>query len=93
MLGNRLNKYISECHILCLRWLRTNVHAKCINGYTWADPEGGQGVQTPPPLKNHKNIVFFFSNMGQSYQASIQCRVIIGTLANRHLNGVSLVGR
>ena len=56
MLGNRLNKYISGCHILCLRWLRTNVHAKCINGYTWADPEGGQGVQTP--LKNHKNIVF-----------------------------------
>ena len=90
MLGNRLNKYTSGCHILCLRWLRTNVHAKCINGYTWADPEGGQGVRTP--LKNHKNIVFF-SNMGQSYQASIQCRVIICTLANRHLNGVSLVGR
>ena len=91
MLGNRLNKYISGCHnILCLRWLKTNVHAKCINGYTWADPEGGHGVQTPP--ENHKNIVFF-SNMGQSYQASIQCRVIIGTLANRHLNGVSLVGR
>ena len=79
--------------MLCLRWLRTNVHAKCVNGYTWADPEGGQGVRTPPPpLKNHKNIVFF-SNVGQSYQASIQFRVIIGTLANRHLNGVSLVGR
>ena len=56
MLGNRLNKYISRCHILCLRWLRTNVHAKCINGYTWANPEGGQGVRTP--LKNHKNIGF-----------------------------------
>ena len=89
MPGNRLNKVISGCHILCLRWLRTNVHANCINGYTWADPEGGQGVQTS--LKNHKNIVFF-RNMGQSYQASIQCRVIIGTLANRHLNGVLLVG-
>ena len=46
----------------------------------------------PPPLKNHKKYRFF-SNMGQSYQASIQCRVIIGTLANRHLNGVLLVGR
>ena len=91
MFGNRLNKYISRCHILCLRWLRTNVHAKCINGYTWADPEGGTGGPDPP-LKNHKNIGLF-SNMGQSYQASIQCRVIIGTLANRHLNGVSLVGR
>ena len=90
MLGNRLNKYICGCHISCLRWLRTNVHAKCINGYTWADPEGGQGARTP--LKNHKNIGFF-SNMGLSYQASIQCRVIIGTLANRHLNGISLVGR
>ena len=89
MLGNRLIKYISGCHILCLRWLRTNVHAKCINSYTWAYPEGGQGVRTP--LKNNKNTGFF-SNMGQSYQGSIQCRVIIGTLANRHLNGVSLVG-
>ena len=48
MLGNRLNKYISGCRILCLRWLRTNVYAKCINGYTWADPEGRQGVRTPP---------------------------------------------
>ena len=48
MLGNRLNKFISECHILCLRWLRTNVHAKCINGYTWADPEGGTGGPDPP---------------------------------------------
>ena len=62
MLGNRLNKYISGCHILCLRWLRTNVHAKGINGYTWAYPEGGQGVRTPPPPpKNHKNIGFFLA--------------------------------
>ena len=60
---------------------------------------GGQGVRTPPPpLKNHKNIGFL-SNMGldpqkwQSYQASIQCRVTIGTLAKCHLNGVSLAGR
>ena len=28
-----------------------------------ADPEGGQGVRTPPPLKNHKNIGFL-SNSG-----------------------------
>ena len=58
MLGNMLNKYISGCHILCLRWLITNVHAKCINGYTWADPEGETGGPDPP-LKNHKNIGFF----------------------------------
>ena len=61
MLGNRLNKYISGCHILCLRWLRTNVHAKCINGYTWADPEGGQGVRTTLTLKNHKKYRFFLA--------------------------------
>ena len=61
MLGNRLNKYISGCHILCLRWLRTNVHAKCIDGYTWTDPEGGHGVRTPPPLKNHKKYRFFLA--------------------------------
>ena len=33
---------------------------------TYADPEGGgggQGFQTPPPLKNHKNIGFL-SNTG-----------------------------
>ena len=90
MLGNRLNKYISICHILCLRWLKTNVHAKSKNGYTWAGPEEGQGARPHPPEMSQKYS--FFSNMGQSFQASIQCRVIIGTLANRHLNGVSLVG-
>ena len=43
-----------------------------------ADPEGGQGFQTPPPsLKNHKNIGFLSStgpdplkfSKSQSYQA------------------------
>ena len=32
-------------------------------GRTCADPEGGQGVRTPPPLKNHKHIGFL-SNTG-----------------------------
>ena len=58
MLGNRLNKYIRGCRILCLGSLRTNIYAKCINGYTWADPEGGQGVQTPPPEKSQKYSFF-----------------------------------
>ena len=60
-----------------------------------ADPEGGQGVQpSPPPLKNHKNIGFS-SNTGpdllrnRSYEASIQCWIIIGTPVKR----VSLAGR
>ena len=31
---------------------------------TWADPEGGTGgLDSPPPLKNHKNIGFL-SNTG-----------------------------
>ena len=52
--------------------------------------EGGRGVRTPPPLKNHKNIGFS-SNTGPdllkdcSYQASIQCLAIMGTAAKRHL--------
>ena len=60
-------------------------------------PKGG-GAGGPDPPKNHKDIGFP-SNTGldprkwQSYQASIQCRVIIGTPANRNLNGVSLAGR
>ena len=29
-----------------------------ISHNTCADPEGGQVVQTPPPMKNHKNIGF-----------------------------------
>ena len=49
-----------------------------------ADPEEGQGVRTP--VENHKNMGSF-SNTGPdpSYQASIQCRAIIGPLAKRHL--------
>ena len=49
---------------------------------------GGAGSRTP--LKNHKTIRFS-SNTGpdplknRSYQASIQCWVIIGTPAKRHL--------
>ena len=62
------------------------------------DPEGGTGGPDPTPLKNHKNIEFP-SNIdldplkSLSYQASIQWWANIGTPANRHFNGVSLVGR
>ena len=27
---------------------------KILNGYPFADPEGGQGVRTPPPLENYE---------------------------------------
>ena len=64
---------------------------------------GRKGVQTPPPLKNHRNIGFL-RNTGldplksQRYLASIQClastaRQQNGPPAKRHFNGVSLVGR
>ena len=55
---------------------------------------GGDNGSGPPPLKNYKNIGFL-SNDGPdpSYQASIQCWVIIGPPAERHLNNVSLAGR
>ena len=62
-----------------------------IGGYiACADPEGGgQGVQTPPPLENHKNIVFVailvpIPLKSLSYQASFQFWAIIGTPAKRH---------
>ena len=56
----------------------------------WADPEGGQGVQTP--LKNHKNIEFLCNTgpapeKSKSYQASIQCWAIIGPAVKRFAGG------
>ena len=62
------------------------------NNYCMCGSRGGQGVRTPPPLKNHKNTGFS-SNTGpdplknRSYQPSIQCWAIIAPPAKRHLNG------
>ena len=81
--------------IIALLYLLNRQTAEGLKQCSWADPEGGQGVRTPPPLKNHKNVGFL-SNTGpdplksQSYQASIQCWATIGSPAKRHLNGVSL---
>ena len=50
-----------------------------------ADPD-------PPPLKNHKVLVFLRNTL-QIYQASTQYLAIIGPPAKRHINGVSLAGR
>ena len=62
-------------------------------------PRGGQGVQTPPPLKNHRNIGFL-SNTGpdplknhKATKPAFNVGPIIGPLAKRRLNGVSLAGR
>ena len=47
----------------------------------------------PHPLKNHINIGFPSTPKSQNYQASIQWWAIIGTLAKRHFDGVSLAGQ
>ena len=67
---------------------------------SWADPDGEQGVWTPPtlPLKNHYNIVSP-SNIGPDplkipkLPSQNSMLAVIGTPAKRHLNGVSLAGR
>ena len=53
---------------------------------------GGQGVRTPPPLKNHKTTGSFsttgrdlLKNYISTNEASIQCWAIIGTPVKRHL--------
>ena len=58
---------------------------------------GGDRRSGPLPLKNHKNIGFLSNTCSvfwksQSYQARIQCWVIMGPPAKHHLNGVSLAG-
>ena len=58
-----------------------------------------EGTGGQDPLENHKNIGFLSKidpdplKNHKNYQASIQCRAIIGTPAKRHLNGVSLADR
>ena len=60
----------------------------------WADLEGGQGVRTPSPLKNHKNIGFL-CNTGpdplKNHKATKPA--IIGPQAKCHFNDVLLAGR
>ena len=63
--------------------------------FSCADPEGGQGVRTPPPLENNKNIGFLSNT--DPYPLKItklpiqqSSWAIIGPPAIRHLNGVSL---
>ena len=60
-----------------------------------------RGPDPPPPpppektqkLRGPKQYWSRSPEKSQSYQASIQCWVIIGPPAKRHLNGVSLAGR
>ena len=65
-----------------------------------ADPEGGSGPPSPPPLPwkitkiyGSLAILVRIPLKSQSYQSSIQCWAIIGPPAKRHLNGVSMAGR
>ena len=62
-----------------------------------ADPEGEAGGRdTPWKITNiwgSLAILVWIPLKSQSYQSSIQCWAIIGPVAKRHLNGVSLAGR
>ena len=53
-----------------------------------AHPEGGQGVQTPPPLKNHRNIRFLSNTGPDSLEnhAIIQRWAIVGPHSKKHFN-------
>ena len=55
MLGNRLNKYISGCHILCLGWLRTKCSREVHHRLYMGGSRGGTWGPNPR-LKNHKDI-------------------------------------
>ena len=72
--ADAINKSVSSirCKLACAcsKKSHQSVHLHCVGqelGFkqleSCADPEGGQGVRTPPPLKNHKNIGFL-SNTG-----------------------------
>ena len=43
--------------MICYMWLLRYTPPEA-EKLSCADPEGGPGVRTPPPLKNHKNIGF-----------------------------------
>ena len=65
--------------------------SKYFDHYHGRIQRGGQGVRTPPPPKNHKNIGFL-SNTGpdplknhKATQARVQFRAIIGTPAKRQV--------
>ena len=79
---------VNPCHV------REDLTSSVSSLFVCANPEGGQGVRTPP--ENNKNIGFL-SNTGldplKNHKTSIQCWAIIGPSAKRHLNGVSLAGR
>ena len=50
-----------------------------------------EGADTPPPpLEKSKQYLTGSPEKSQCYQASNQCRAIIGPPAKRHFNGVSL---
>ena len=86
-----LNVYTKLKYVLTTAWDRTKMylfqHVRIQRG-------AGSPEPPPPPLINHKNIGFL-SNTGpdphkksQSYQASVQCLVIIGPPMKRRLIGV-----
>ena len=74
------------------------IQAACFWSRMCGSREGDRGSGPPPPwkilkIKGFLAIQVWIPWKSQSYQAMIECWVIIGTPAKRHLNGVSLAGR
>ena len=101
---NNQYMYCFQCNSdVCVKLLQ--LHQCCTQRTPCTDPVcvcvwggGEQGVRTPPPLKNQKDIGFL-SNTGpdplknhKDTNPAFNVGAIIGTPAKRHLNGVSLAG-
>ena len=94
---NCVLKYV-RAHTRLLLFLHLNFN-NFQSKFACKETDEGRGVWTPPPPPGKSQNYRFLSNTGldplksQSYQASIQCKAIIGTPAKRHLDGISLAGR
>ena len=108
MLSLRSVLYISTSSLfdwvsVVMKWILMPQLARCLhNLYLFmCGSRGGVAGPDPPPGKVQKYMVslkLFLAILArtplksQSYQSSIQCWVLIGPPAKRHLNGVSLAG-
>ena len=69
-------------------WQEVKTQMNCY--ITSADPEGGQGVRTPPPLKNHKNIGFSSSTGPDPFKIAAAKPVFnVGPSSARQRNAIA----
>ena len=85
--GNKF-KPVTHCHV------QGTLPGSLFQSHYMGGSRGGGTGGSAHPEKSQKYVIF--SNTGPEplkNQASIQCWMIIGLSAKRHLNGVSLAGR